>query len=211
MNLQRCKNGHFFNADESPACPHCAASGVQPAQSDDPASSAAAQTSAPADTPRAKKPSSRLPAFTLERAPKTVAEKADEDDERTRGFRYADDVGDLSQASPVVGFLVCTRGKYYGRAFPLYDGRNAVGRGADMQVSLTRETTVSRRPQAIVVYDPKENTFFLLPGESTGLCYLNGNAVLAGTKLAKNDRISLGRATLMFLPCCDNAFSWLKE
>ena len=27
MNLTKCKNGHYFDADKYPNCPHCASSG----------------------------------------------------------------------------------------------------------------------------------------------------------------------------------------
>ena len=210
MKLQRCNNGHFYNADEYASCPHSMAAakaastrGAAPAPS--PAESAAREE------PGAKKKPKRLPAFTMERAAKTVAEAAEDDEVKTLGFRYADAAGAVSAEKPVVGFLIGTRGKYYGRAFPLYDGRNAIGRGSDMAVPLVKEPSVSRRAQAVLAYDPKVIAFFLLPGESSELCYLNGDALLAGTRLSKNDRISLGKATLMFLPCCDDAFSWLKE
>ena len=44
--------------------------------------------------------------------------------------------------------------------------------------------------------------------DSKALFYLNGNVVLTPVEIKKNDRIQVGNAELMLIPCCDTAFEW---
>lgn len=128
----------------------------------------------------------------------------------TQGFW--DQVGGAGFAcEPVVGWLVCTRGAHRGESFPLREGKNGVGRDRGMPVCLSGESSVSRSNHTVVAYEPMRNRFYALPGDASALCYVNGEAVLAQRELKKNDRVCVGEATLMLIPCCDRSFSWLIE
>lgn len=108
---------------------------------------------------------------------------------------------------PAVGWLVCIGGSCVGRDFRLFAGRNSLGRGQGNSIRLD-DNSVSRDTQALVVFDPRTNFFFAAPGNSTGLCYLNGDMVLSQTMLKKNDVLELGDCKLMLIPCCDENFNW---
>ena len=79
-----------------------------------------------------------------------------------------------------------------------------------MDISLSGDKTISRERHAILTYDPKGNVFMIQPGDSSELCYLNGQLVLIPTQLKANDRISLGESELMFVPFCSESFMWEK-
>ncbi len=112
------------------------------------------------------------------------------------------------QTSPCVGWLVCIGGDHIGRDFRLFEGRNTIGRSESNGIALRGDTSVSKEPQAIIAYEPKNNKFFAVPGTSRSLAYVNGQVLLGTTELHKNDVIELGGARLMLIPCCDDKFSW---
>lgn len=109
---------------------------------------------------------------------------------------------------PPVGWLVCVSGKQAGREFRLIAGRNTIGRDAGNAVQISGEETVSRSNHAAVVYEPRQNKFFAVPGESRSLAYLNNDVLLSQTEMKKNDRLEIGKAVLMLIPCCDDTFHW---
>lgn len=112
---------------------------------------------------------------------------------------------------PVVGWLVCVKGVHFGEDFKIKSGRNFIGRSGNMNISLSADKAVSRDRHAILTYDPKGNAFFIQPGESSELCYVNNDAVLVPTKLKLNDKITIGESELIFVPFCSKSFSWEKS
>ena len=109
---------------------------------------------------------------------------------------------------PVVGWLVCVKGAYFGQSFDLKTGRNNVGRAGNMDIVLAQEPTVSRNRHAVLTYEPGERQFFIQPGESNGLTYHNQAVVMQFEALHAYDRVRLGNAEFMFVPCCGAQFSW---
>ncbi len=109
---------------------------------------------------------------------------------------------------PVVGWLVCTNGKAKGKEYRLTAGHNSVGRTKENNVVLSNESTVSKTKHADITYEPRQNVFYALPGDSKSLFYVNDEAVLQIKVLKKNDRITVGNVELMLIPCCDEGFTW---
>lgn len=226
MNLKKCKNGHYYDADQNTQCPHCndevhrmdRRSYIVNSESDQaeeyrtaPIDGAGKKHTDVAEQDKRKAPKKlsygNKPSVTNEK----IAPKVVDDDLETRGFWDKGTRNEPLRFKPVVGWLVCTRGLYRGQSFPIFEGKNSIGRSQSLSIYLEREASVSRKTHAIVAFDPKDNQFYVLPGDSNELCYLNGNVVLSGTQLKKNDRISLGETTLMLIPCCDDSFSWLRK
>lgn len=117
-------------------------------------------------------------------------------------------------ANPVVGWLVGIRGRHLGESFSLVTGRNTVGRGAGNDVVLSRDQAVSREKQCFILYEPKKRQFFIQPGESSSLTYLNNENVMAPLEIKAMDKIELGGTVLIFVPLCTERFDWeeiLKE
>jgi len=108
----------------------------------------------------------------------------------------------------VVGWLVCVQGAYFGQSLNLKAGRNNIGRAGNMDVVLAQEPSVSRNRHAVITFEPTKREFFIQPGESNGLTYLNGEMIMTFVPLAAYDKIKLGQAEFVFVPCCCEQFAW---
>ena len=225
MNLTRCNQGHYFDADKHPAgCPHCGGNGGQGPMD----GTNMASTPTVAINPVNPNPGFGGGDFTqkLDRGPvsgATVPVSAQPPVAATtplnvqaNGGGLADDVGKTvgffasksNGKEPVTGWLVCVEGKHYGEDFKIKMGKNSIGRSPSMDIVLSKDSSVSREKHAIVVYEPQENIFILLGGESKELCYLNGQVVLSPQVLKIYDKIKLGTSVLMFVPLCSENFVW---
>lgn len=208
MNLQRCPNGHYYDADKYPRCPHCdnsfAAPQGMPQAAPMPGSTVAFNPVMTGGMDAGSSP-------TMPFAPGPIGQTVTPppaDEEKTVGF-FANK--GKEGFDPVVGWLVCVKGEHRGREYRLTAGRNFIGRTKDNSVALEGESSVSRSRHAVVVFEPMQNIFLAQPGESTELFYLNGAVVLSTTPLNKNDRIKVGDVELMLIPCCDERFNWETE
>ncbi|MCL2767086.1 MAG: FHA domain-containing protein [Peptococcaceae bacterium] len=135
----------------------------------------------------------------------------DADDGAMELPRSASDVESLllfESIKPVCGWLACIDGPRQGLSFTLHSGKNFIGRADDMDVRLPGDEAVARRNHAIIAYDPKNRKFMLLPGESEGIVYLDGEAIYEARPLADMNLIKLGRTSLVFRPLCGDNFSW---
>jgi hypothetical protein len=117
----------------------------------------------------------------------------------------------VNETDPVVGWLVCIKGEHYGQSFTLKSGRNFIGRAAGMDVWLEKDKSVSRNKHAILIFDPAGVSFFVQPGESGGLTYLDGELVLSPVKMSARSKISVGGCELLFVPLCGEGFSWASD
>lgn len=193
MNLQKCENGHFYDADKYPTCPHCQMMGDDPktigmAGAPEPDRFAAAGAAGGATAPP------KMPSF------------VPSDDAPTVGIFH-----DPSGVQPVVGWLVCIRGGEFGKSFTLKEGKNFIGRGPDMDVVITKDRAISRNRHACLIYEPHERVFFVQPGESHELFYLNESVVLNNEMLQAGDVLLLGETELLFVPLCGPNFSWTVD
>ena len=186
MAMTRCSHGHFYDASKHTSCPYC---GVG------------------ADVVEGK--TRRVPDHAGGGAPAPVAAAppapaASADPGVTRAvFRDAS-----TGISPVVGWLVCVEGPDKGRDFRIHGEKNFIGRSAAMDIALTGDDSVSRDKHASVAYDPKRRAFWILPGEASGLVYLNEQLVNTPMNLNSRDIVEVGKSKLMFWPLCDDKFHW---
>lgn len=130
-------------------------------------------------------------------------------DGRTIGFfSMGKSEGSQNDTEPVVGWLVCVKGRHFGESFQIAAGRNSVGRGVSNKIVLNKDNSVSREKHAWIVYEPKHREFFLQPGEGSGLSYLNGENIMAATKLKAKDMLEFGEGIYLLIPLCGEDFSW---
>ena len=80
-----------------------------------------------------------------------------------------------------------------------------------MDIKLTGENTVSRDKHAIVLYEPNQRIFLAQMGESHELVYLNGNLLMSNAQMKAYDRLQLGDAEMMLIPCCGETFDWQED
>jgi len=142
---------------------------------------------------------------------KTVpGEQEDVDEARTRIQRVPTPSGEVDLSRAPVGWIVITAGPGIGSAFPLSYGSNRIGRGAGIEVALNfGDESISRGAHARLVYDLKGRSFYLAPGEGTGLTYQNGAPVLSPISIAAEAQIEIGNTHLRFVPLCGASFDWL--
>lgn len=111
-------------------------------------------------------------------------------------------------AEPVVGWLVCIGGCHFGECFSIYAGKNSIGRSEENRIIITDDNSISRIKHALIVYEPKKRNFFLQPGDSSGLTYLNEDYITESKQLTMRDVVELGDSKFMFIPLCGEKFSW---
>lgn len=110
---------------------------------------------------------------------------------------------------PVVGWLVVINGPGRGNARSIHYGMNSLGREISERIALNfGDTKISRNAHAFVVYDEKQQDFYIQHGGKSNLVRLNGAPVLTPSELNRGDRIELGNTELMFVPLCDESFNW---
>lgn len=112
------------------------------------------------------------------------------------------------EIDPVCGWLVCIEGARVGKDYKIKAGKNFIGRADDMDIQILGDNGVSKRNHAIIVYDPKKKNSVLLPGDSSGIAYLNGEAAYMPTELSPYDVIELGKSKFLFVAFCGEHFEW---
>lgn len=185
MNLTKCGNGHYYDADKFDHCPHCSK----------------AEHREDGKGAGKGKPES----VSLRDAVKSATSPARFAGEENRTVSY---YGGSMQTEPVVGWLVCIEGACLGKAFELKNGKNFIGRALNMDVILEGDPNVSRERHAIVTYEPKNRLFVAQPGDSRELFYVNGEVVLMNVELHNRDVLYVGKTRLMFVPFCGAEFAW---
>lgn len=113
-----------------------------------------------------------------------------------------------SGVDPVVGWLVCLEGVGRGCDYRIRTGKNFIGRSPAMDICVAGDASISRDKHAAVVFEPKRQEFWILPGESNGLVYLNGDLVNGAALLARGDTIELGRSRFVLVPFVNDTFRW---
>lgn len=269
MNVTKCMNGHFFDADKYNQCPHCGAVSIMGRDSSKTAE--AKRSHAPFfgkkkpeadygnivempegtigktfglfDTDESaddqenivtvavresynsdEKPSdfeSYKAPFAVEtekndsdepegRLQDAVKKAVSSDDGKTVGFFGigAEKNEAPIDSEPVVGWLVCVKGKHFGESFNIFAGRNAVGRSDSNKIVLAKDTSVSRNKHVWLTYEPKKREFFIQPGEGSGLSYLNGENVMESMKLQAKDVLEFGSGRYILIPLCGEDFTW---
>lgn len=202
MKQVRCERGHFYDADKFNECPHCARISGQSAAPNMTVTKPLSDDNVTVS--RDERFESKQPQKVLD-----VTEPASDFREVGSADYEPKTIGQFKKdGGPVVGWLVCTKGSHRGEDFRLRSGRNFIGRGADMDVCLKGETTVSRDKHAIVLYEPKQRIFLAQMGESHELVYINGELLLTSTQMKAKDRIQIGDVEMMLIPCCDAEFDW---
>lgn len=193
----RCQEGHFYDPAKHTACPWCA------------------------------KPIDMGPGTgeASDAGQKTVPVRAPENDGKTSpvaagGAGYgAAAAGPAPGATkrlireqlgmdPVVGWLVCLDGPDRGRDFRLHAEKNFIGRAPTMDVCIAGDDTISREKHATITFEPKKQTFWLVPGDASGLVYLNSEVIYTPAQLKERDTVELGKTKLVLVPFVNENFSW---
>lgn len=191
MNLTRCENGHFYDAERFNTCPHCNQGSVSTVLQDENGEN-----------------KYTMPLTPPEDVGNGLKDLVSEVKETEDGSQATVGYFGAIPSEPVVGWLVAIEGSNFGEDFKLKTGRNFIGRSTSMDVALTGDSSISREKHAIILYEPKSNIFLVQPGDAKELFYLNDKVVLNATEIGAYDVLSLGNTKLMFIPCCSDKFNW---
>ena len=188
MADKRCDNGHFI--DESwDICPYC----PQDRRVQRPAAAAAAapvraRTQAAPSTSGAERSGIRLvPAPEPPPQHTTVAPRADA-------------AAEPAVRRHVVGWLVGLTGTARGESFAVRMGRNVLGRAPKSDVVIADDQASSHHAE--------EQRFILMDHNSTNGTFVNGEEISPRRDLRPRDIIRIGKQKYMFIPLCDETFSW---
>ncbi len=107
---------------------------------------------------------------------------------------------------PVCGWLVCTEGPDRGRDYRIFPERNFVGRREDQHIPILNDETVTREQHAVVIFDPRNREFRILP--KNGSVFHNGQDLRGEAKLTAYDEVLIGNTKLRFVPFCGERFQW---
>ena len=195
MYLQKCKNGHFYDGDRFTECPHC---GIYPnfeIRNDDYDS-----------TPTLYGPP--VSGSLFKQVPSDWAMPQHRPDEVTPGI--SSEWKGTFRKGPVVGWLVILNGTEKGQCKNLYLGRNNVGRGPEVDISLS-DRSIHRGKRTIIVFEPSKRVYYAVYGDSHELFYVNGKVALKDVELVPYDRLKIGSIELLFVPLCCDRFAWKPE
>ena len=196
MALQECANGHLYDTDQYASCPYCQGG-------------ANVINFGGADSSVGKTVAAVSPVIPASEVGATVAPQAFQ--KKKDDSEIGKTVGVFQKKmnfEPVVGWLVCTSGPEKGKDFRIYGKNNTIGRSEKMDICIKGDPTISRENHARLAYDEKHNAFHLIPAESTNTIYLNDEPVYVPAKLTARDIIEFGDCKLVFVPFCNDSFTW---
>lgn len=224
MNLKRCEHGHFYDQEKFADCPYCAGGNQQQGITRplNGAVESGEKVTEPVTVPMYENKTNPVPQsedtvyntadtsnLSLQAALGKAKQVTSNVDSTERDEQKTISIYQAKQGiEPVAGWLVCIEGESFGASYTLKTGRNFIGRGADMDVVLSEDHSVSRQKHAIILYEPRKREFLAQPGDSRELFYLNDEVVLGAERLHANDILTIGNTKLMFFPCCGENFSW---
>jgi len=183
--MTRCPEGHFYDPTKHNSCPWCALPvDIEGGERTRPPQSSAGPPPLPPPPPPLPKPGVT---------------------------RRAGDEGSGAKNDPVVGWLVCLAGRDRGRDFRLHAEKNFIGRSPQMDVCVAGDESVSRDRHALVIFDPKKQVFWAVPGDASGLVYLNGDIVHSPAQMQRDDVLEVGQTKLVLIPFCGEKYSWSRE
>lgn len=189
MALQECGNGHLYDTDQYASCPYCQGNGNRIDFGSVGVGKTVGVSSAAA-------------------VGATVAPVSYQRQDRSDTGKTVGAFQKRMNCEPVVGWLVCFEGPEKGKDYRIYGRNNTVGRSERMDICIRGDETISRENHARLAYDEKHNAFHLVPAESTNTIYLNDEPVYVPVKLQAYDVIEFGACKLLFVPFCNERFTW---
>ena len=188
MKIERCSNGHYYDASIHAACPYCKETPVAPKENVDAAGEHTSLQQASAEVlPTQPKPQFAEPLPTELNQELVLPQ----------------------QPEPVVGWLVCIDGPGKGKDIRICAGMNTIGRSRGQDICLEDDPYIALEKHARLSFSAETCSFMLFPGDGHSLVILNGDELTAPKPLRKLDRITLGASLLLFVPLCGDGFDWV--
>lgn len=113
-----------------------------------------------------------------------------------------------------MGFLVVIGGPMRGSFFVVRANQNSLGRALNNHICMKDDPQVSREKHCFIIYSVDDKKFFIRPGDSSGIVYINDSLLGALTELKHGDIIRLNNnkvaapTVLRFYSVVDDRFQW---
>lgn len=235
MEIRRCENGHFYDAEANSTCPQCAAemgnAGGNGTDFEDygPTEPVGGLSGFDGgrESGRFEEYGPTEPGNGFDEIGKTVPGMENggfpncKDTDRN-AFHVVQDYDAVTEADgytagsnrtasrilPVTGWLVCTEGPAKGMDYRIKHGYNYIGRSEHMDICIRGDNKISRERHALVAYDHEERVFFFGPADGKSIVRVNGRMVMGPTAIQAYDMLTVGATKLMFIPLCGERFNW---
>ena len=210
MAIIECGNGHVYDPAQYASCPYCIGGNSAINFDNSYARNAPGKTTAPSAyrdsiASNAAWNGGGQPEPQKTVAPEWLRKKSDEQNKTVAIFKKKYDM------EPVVGWLACVEGPEKGKGYHLWAKINTIGRSETNDVCVKGDSTISKESHARLAYDPKHNSFQLIPGTSVNNIYLNDEPIYIPARLEAYDLIELGSTKMIFVPLCSDRFQWTNE
>ena len=189
MSMKQCSKGHLYDESKNTYCPYCAGE---------------------------NKIGKSIPLYSdngkTEYLDHIEANEIDEISE-TRPIdeidfgktQFIDDFKN-SEIKPVKGWLVVIQGKKCGLDYRIHSGQNTVGRSKKNDIGIEFDDSISNEGCCSIIYDDRDNSFYLKLGDSQNNIHINGNILLNPVKMKDSDIIEIGRTKLVFRALYNDSF-----
>jgi len=203
LAIVRCGNSHFYNNKKYSECPYCKKAKEKENRAGE-TSGDAAQSQA-----LAARESQQVTDYALAYIRSHTG--GDEPQNSPQESRTEQKAAEKKRPAEnriryTAGWLVCVSGADTGRSFPLYSGFNRIGGGSGNDIAL-RDETVLREECCSIVYEDRENVFYLVPKKGRNV-FVDGEAEENTRELRSGQVISVGRTRLEFVAYCVGKKKW---
>lgn len=209
--MTRCPEGHFYDPAKHNSCPWCALPHDSGREEQKTRPIRREAIPEPPPLPSADAAPPPLAPVEVTPPPPVAAPPPPSSDKLGKTVRFGMGGVKAESQGPVVGWLVCLAGPDRGKDFRLHAEKNYIGRSPTMDVVIENDNSVSREKHGVVVFDPKRQSFWALPGDASGLVYLNGEAVYTPTQMNREDVLDIGKTKLVLIPFCGEKYNWSES
>lgn len=113
-----------------------------------------------------------------------------------------------------MGFLVVIGGPMRGSFFVVRANQNSLGRALNNHICMKDDPQVDREKHCFIIYSADDKKFFIRPGDSSGIVFINDSLLFTPTELKHGDIIRLSNNTvpdptvLRLYSVVDDRFQW---
>lgn len=220
MSIVRCEQGHFYNNEKSAQCPQCMSQKgavsltsaldlrqleLYVAQYDESNDSRQARALRPREK-TAVEEGAPLKSVRMEEEP--VFPGVSGEGNRSDGTEASEYfLNQQEERGYLAGWLVCVRGPQKGTDYRLYEGYNRVGTKSTNDIVIKDDVQVAEQDHCSVVYEGKENVFYLLASAEYPT-FLNEVRIEGADQIKSGQQITIGETCLELVAFCQGNKRW---